>query len=250
MKTFLSDLSGKRYPMDERILGDAVRASVMQLIQKDHPGFDATKTLSLRELNVYREKYIAQYLEKEVGDMSELDNKVLNAINDKSVISEGMDEDNVKLTVGQKVADKVASFGGSWTFIIIFMAFILVWIGVNSFWLANNDLDPYPFILLNLMLSCLAALQAPVIMMSNNRQSDKDRARAKNDYMVNLKSEIEVRGLHEKIDHMMLYQQQELIEIQKIQIEMLNDIQRQLEAGEKIARAAARADGKSTSGER
>ena len=228
MRTFVSDLSQKHFPIDERISGDSVRASIMGLIQKDYPGFDASKHLSLEELNYYREKYISDYLSKEMGEMSELDGKVLDAIKDKSVITDGMDEDNSADTFGQRVADKVASFGGSWTFITIFLGFIILWMALNIFWLANKNWDPYPFILLNLMLSCLAALQAPVIMMSNNRQSDKDRARAKNDYMVNLKSELEVRGLHEKIDHLMLYQQQELLEIQKVQIEMLNDIQKHL----------------------
>lgn len=99
---------------------------------------------------------------------------------------------------------------------------------INVFVLLNRAFDPYPFILLNLILSCLAALQAPVIMMSQNRQADKDRQRAKNDYTINLKSEIEVRALHEKIDHLMIYQQQDLIETQKIQIDILNNIIRQL----------------------
>ncbi|WP_317205983.1 DUF1003 domain-containing protein [Flavobacterium psychrophilum] len=93
----------------------------------------------------------------------------------------------------------------------------------------NKGFDPYPFILLNLILSCLAALQAPVIMMSNNRQEEKDRERAKNDYMINLKSELEIRMLHEKIDHLIMHQEQALIEIQKVQIDMMNDILNRIE---------------------
>ena len=127
-------------------------------------------------------------------------------------------------TFGQKVADKVAAFGGSWTFIISFFVFILLWIGVNVYFLTNKGFDPYPFILLNLILSCLASLQAPIIMMSQNRQEEKDRERAKKDYMINLKSELEIRMLDDKIDHLVMHQQQELIEIQKVQIEMMNDI--------------------------
>ena len=227
MKTFVSDISGKHLPVEECIAGSAVRESVMDVIREEHPDFDTTKHLSVRELNAYREKYISRYLEQEVGDMGKLEEKVLESIKDKTVISDA--DDNTPPTLGEKIADRVASFGGSWKFIIIFSCFIVLWIGMNAFLLTNRDVDPYPFILLNLLLSCLAALQAPVIMMSQNRQADKDRAHARNDYMVNLKSELEVRGLHEKIDHMMLYQQQELIEIQKIQIEMLNDIVRRLE---------------------
>ena len=124
----------------------------------------------------------------------------------------------------QSDADKVADFGGSWTFIISFFIFILLWIASNVYLLLNKGFDPYPFILLNLILSCLAALQAPVIMMSQNRQEEKDRERAKKDYMINLKSELEIRMLDEKLDHLIMHQQQELIEIQKVQIEMMNDI--------------------------
>jgi len=141
-----------------------------------------------------------------------------------AVLTRTVEEDNTKYTFGQIVADKVATFGGSWTFIIFFSVFIAIWIGANIYFLHNKGFDPYPFILLNLILSCLAALQAPVIMMSQNRQEEKDRARAKKDYMINLKSELEIRLLHEKLDHLIQHQQQELIEIQQVQIEMMDDI--------------------------
>nr|HRD08710.1 DUF1003 domain-containing protein [Saprospiraceae bacterium] len=131
---------------------------------------------------------------------------------------------NTSLTLGQRLADKVASFGGSWSFIVTFLLFMAVWIGSNIFLLKDRSFDPYPFILLNLILSCIAALQAPIIMMSQNRQEEKDRERAKKDYMINLKSELEIRLLHEKIDHLIIHQQQELLEIQQLQIDMMNDI--------------------------
>jgi uncharacterized membrane protein len=122
------------------------------------------------------------------------------------------------------MADKVASFGGSWTFIISFGFFLFVWISINTAFLMNKGFDPYPFILLNLILSCIAALQAPIIMMSQNRQEEKDRERSKLDYMINLKSELEIRTLHEKIDHLIIHQQRDLFEIQQVQIEMMKDI--------------------------
>ena len=173
---------------------------------------------------MYREKYISNYLVVEIGELSNLETKVIGSLSeDKSLVSVVEDEVGVR-TVGQKVADKVAAFGGSWKFIILFGVFILLWIMANIYILLNKGFDPYPFILLNLILSCLAALQAPVIMMSQNRQEEKDRERAKKDYMINLKSELEIRMLHEKIDHLIMHQQQELIEIQKVQIEMMNDI--------------------------
>jgi uncharacterized membrane protein len=141
------------------------------------------------------------------------------------LVSEVEVEDEIGArTFGQKIADKVAAFGGSWKFIILFGVFIVLWILANIYVLLNKGFDPYPFILLNLILSCLAALQAPVIMMSQNRQEEKDRERARKDYMINLKSELEIRMLHEKLDHLILHQQHELIEIQKVQIEMMNDI--------------------------
>ena len=99
-----------------------------------------------------------------------------------------------------------------------------MWIAANVYLLGEKPFDPYPFILLNLILSCIASLQAPIIMMSQNRQEEKDRERAKKDYMINLKSELEIRLLHEKIDHLIIHQQQELLEIQQLQIDMMNDI--------------------------
>ena len=106
------------------------------------------------------------------------------------MISTEVEEDEQEITFGQKLADKVAEFGGSWGFIIFFMTFLVAWILLNVFWLSHHGFDPYPFILLNLILSCIAAIQAPVIMMSQNRQEEKDRERAKKDYKINLKSEL------------------------------------------------------------
>lgn len=109
-------------------------------------------------------------------------------------------EDTEQVSFGDRMADKIADFGGSWTFILSFMGFLLVWISFNIYWLENKGFDPYPFILLNLILSCIAALQAPLIMMSQNRQEEKDRERAKEDLMINQKAEEEIRSLHEKLD--------------------------------------------------
>lgn len=108
-----------------------------------------------------------------------------------------------QLSFGQRVADRVAEFGGSWGFIISFFLFILGWIVLNSLLLLNKGPDPYPYILLNLMLSCLAAIQAPIIMMSQNRMEEKDRARAIRDFQVNIQAEAEIRELNEKLDMLM-----------------------------------------------
>lgn len=225
MKTFRSDISNKEFQVTEKVSAKTIRHSILSLIQKDHPHFSHDSSLSRSELNHYREKNISGYLNKEIGELSDLEKTVLTSLTDNTTLSDKIDgDDQQNLTFGQRIADKVASFGGSWTFIISFGVFIFIWISVNIFWLVNKGFDPYPFILLNLILSCLAALQAPVIMMSQNRQEEKDRDRAKKDYMINLKSELEIRTLHEKVDHFIMDQQQELLDIQKKQIEMLTDI--------------------------
>lgn len=230
MKTFRSDVSNKEFPISEKVSAKTIRHSILDLIQKDNPQFTHESFLSQSELNKYREKAISDYLVKEVGELNELEKTVLTSVTNKSTLTDKIEGDEKQiLTAGQLIADKVAAFGGSWTFIISFGVFIFIWISINIFWLLNKAFDPYPFILLNLILSCLASIQAPVIMMSQNRQEEKDRERSKKDYMINLKSEVEIRTLHEKIDHFIMDQQQELLELQKIQIEMMNDILKEVE---------------------
>ncbi|TDE06932.1 DUF1003 domain-containing protein [Flavobacterium sandaracinum] len=222
--TFVSDISKKEFPLADKVSAKTIRNPILALIESDFPDFDSNKFLAIEELNMYREKYISNYLLVEIGELSNLEAKVIDSLSeDKSLVS-GVEDELGARTVGQKVADQVAGFGGSWKFIILFGVFIMLWILANIYILLNKGFDPYPFILLNLILSCLAALQAPVIMMSQNRQEEKDRERAKKDYMINLKSELEIRMLHEKMDHLIMHQQEELIEIQKVQIEMMNDI--------------------------
>ena len=230
MKTFISDLSNKVFPIGERVSGKSIRQSIIQLIEKDHPDFNKDKYIANSELDIYREKHIELLMKKHVGKITKVEKQVISSLKDNKSISEISETDeNSNLSFGQKVADKVADFGGSWTFIISFIIFITVWIALNIFWLVNKQFDPYPFILLNLILSTLAALQAPVIMMSQNRQEDKDRERAKQDYMVNLKAELEIEMLHEKIDHLIINQQQEMIEIHKTQSKILDNILKHVE---------------------
>ncbi|WP_254846948.1 DUF1003 domain-containing protein [Leptospira alexanderi] len=198
------------------------------MIKKEYPEFSADKSCSLTELNIYRQHYISEYLVNEVGELSELEDTVLDSLKNRNTLVDKIEDVNTSSTIGQRLADRVATFGGSWTFILSFTSFLLIWIALNVFFLSAKPFDPYPFILLNLLLSTLAALQAPIIMMSQNRQEEKDRDRAKKDYMINLKSELEIRMLHEKIDHLIIHQQHELIEIQKVQIDMMNDIAKKI----------------------
>jgi uncharacterized membrane protein len=225
MTTFISGFSGKSFPINEKVSGESIRKALMELIRRDKPEFDSSQPMALSELNIYREKYIADYLSREVGELSDLEKKVFDSMkNHSSICCTRAGRKEPKPPLGVRISDRMTRFGGSWAFVIIFGSIIVIWMGLNIFWLANPAFDPYPFVLLNLLLSYLSTLQAPVIMMSQNRQNAKDRERSREDYMVNLKSEIEVRTLHEKLDHLMMYQQQELIEIQKIQIDMLDEL--------------------------
>lgn len=224
MSTFRSDLSGKEFPEKERVSAKNIRQSLLHFINKTHPNFSKSCFLSIEEMNEYREKYISEFLHKKLGNLTEVEKQVIQSVSKNTMISTEVEEDEKEITFGQKLADKVAEFGGSWGFIIFFMTFLVAWILLNVFWLSNHGFDPYPFILLNLILSCIAAIQAPVIMMSQNRQEEKDRERAKKDYKINLKSELEIRELHEKIDHLIIHYQQDLLEIQKTQIDLLENI--------------------------
>lgn len=225
MKTFISDVSMKEFDTTEMIKAKSIRKSLFDFIANDVSNFSLNSKLSIDELNFYRQKYISEKLINEVGELNDLKVQVLESIKKSDLITnETQIDHNSKDTLGERIADKVADFGGSWTFILSFLGFLFFWIGLNVFIFMNKGFDPYPFILLNLILSCVAALQAPVIMMSQNRQETKDRERAKNDYMINLKSELEIRILHEKLDHLIMHQQQELMEIQKVQTDLMNTI--------------------------
>ena len=156
---------------------------------------------------------------------------VEDAINEEALIINNLKHPDVELlTKGQKLSDSVALFGGSWKFIILFAIILAVWIFYNSTVANNIRFDPYPFILMNLILSCIAALQAPIIMMSQNRQEEKDRKRAENDYLINLKAEIEIRNLHQKINLLMEEQLKKLMETQAIEIKLLQDLHTKMDS--------------------
>ena len=178
MATFKSDLSGREFPLSQRVSMRLIRNNILELVKKEHPKLLQKHYLAVSEVNHYRQKYLSSFLLKEVGELSKLEESVLNSINEHSILV-GKHEESPLTTLGQHLADKVASFGGSWKFIITFGTVILCWICMNVFFLAGAGFDPYPFILLNLVLSCLAALQAPVIMMSQNRQEQKDREKGR-----------------------------------------------------------------------
>ena len=170
-------------------------------------------------------QFLDSLIETENKQLKKLHGIVSDSIKEEDLLTKKLSiPEQEEVAFGNRIADKVAAFGGSWKFIIIFGIVLFLWILINTIQFLKQPFDPYPYILMNLILSCLAALQAPVIMMSQNRKEEKDRKRAENDYLINLKAEIEIRHLHQKIDLLMAEQFKHLIEIQKVQIEELEKL--------------------------
>lgn len=201
-------------------------------IQKRFPSFASNGFICFKDLGNFRRDYVKEVLEDEIGELSALDHEVVDSLQQHEILSENIGKQFEKeLTFGERLSDRIADFGGSWTFISLFGGVLFAWILINTAVLASRAFDPFPFILMNLILSCLAAIQAPIIMMSQNRAEARDRARAENDYKVNLKAELEIRHLHEKIDHLLQKQYNRLFEIQQIQIELLQEIEQKRHDG-------------------
>jgi uncharacterized membrane protein len=216
---------GKNASQTDLIAASAVRPVVVKLIRREFPEWSADGFICADDLNRFRYDYIRSLIETERGELSDLEKEVVESLAKNEILSMHVDQEfESKLTFGQRLSDRMASFGGSWRFIIIFACILVLWIFVNSLLLTLKPFDPYPFILLNLILSCLAAIQAPIIMMSQNRQEAKDRLRASYDFQINLKAELEIRQLHQKLDHLLSRQWERLIEIQEVQIELLNEM--------------------------
>lgn len=204
---------------------DSVRTTVFEKIKAEHPELEPKGFICRDDLNRYRVDYVQGVLERDKGELSELETQVIKSIQEHEILAKDLSfESTDYITFGEKVSDKMASFGGSWYFISLFAFTLLAWIAVNGLALGGVKFDPFPFILLNLLLSCLAAIQAPVIMMSQNRQEAKDRLRSQHDYQINLKAELEIRHLHEKMDHLLMQQWHRLLEIQQIQLDLLQEI--------------------------
>ena len=198
--------------------------AVAELILKATGSWSDKGWICTGDLQRYRHEYVKSLLEAERGELTALDNEVLESLRQQEILSRNPEAElQAGLTSGQRLADRVAAFGGSWRFLILFAVVLVLWIAVNSVALIMRPFDPYPYIFLNLVLSCLAAIQAPVIMMSQIRQEARDRLHATHDYQVNLKAELEIRHLHQKIDHLLSHQWERLVEIQEIQMELINE---------------------------
>jgi uncharacterized membrane protein len=224
-KTALCQICKKRKALNEVLPATLVRDPIAEIIMKEHPDWSSDGFICLDDLNHFKAEYVRTMLEADKGELSTLEEQVMKSLRKEKFLSKNINiEFEEQLTLGDRLADKIAEFGGSWRFIGIFAAILLVWIVINSAILIWKPFDPYPYILLNLVLSCLAAIQAPIIMMSQNRQEDKDRLRAQHDYLINLKAELEIRNLHEKMDHLLKNQWQRLLEIQAIQTELMEGL--------------------------
>lgn len=198
---------------------------ILDLIKQDRPEWEGKRGICPNCLEQYRAKKFVTYLEAEYQKLSEIEHAVVSKITRRGRVSRVVHQDlDATMTIGERVTDKIAQFGGSWRFIGLFGGVLALWMIVNAWVLAARPFDPYPFILLNLVLSTLAALQAPVIMMSQNRQAHKDRIKADQEYEINLMAEIEIRDLHDKLDSLRFKQWHELWHIQKRQIELLEHL--------------------------
>lgn len=223
VQTVLCQICQKSYRPNAAVPAEFVHPPIVELIQKTHPDWSPHGFICLIDLNHYRGEYFEDLVEIDKGELSALETEVLQSLKaEQEFISENLNAEFARRrTLAERVADQMAEFGGSWSFISIFAAVLFGWIALNSVTLLTHPFDPYPYILLNLVLSCLAAIQAPIIMMSQNRQEARDRLRAENDYRVNLKAELEIRHIIVKLDQLVTHQWQRLLEIQRLQLELL-----------------------------
>lgn len=219
-------LCGQSRRRTEFIPGDLVHGPVLDLLRKNYRQWDSHQSICRVCLNQARSKYVQTILEEEKGELTALENDVIASLREHELLSKNINSEfDRQLTLGERLADGIADFGGSWFFILSFSFVLVGWIALNSIG-SQSPFDPYPFILLNLVLSCLAAIQAPVIMMSQNRQEAKDRLRSEHDYRVNLKAELEIQHLNSKMDQLLTHQWSRLLEIQNLQVELMQELSR------------------------
>jgi uncharacterized membrane protein len=226
-ETAICPICGKSYALTGMRLVSATTPGTQEAIRSLSPSIPPDVHVCLEDVARMRRIYLESMLERERGALTALDHAVLHSLEAGTPLSaepDGLLDD--KRTFGERAADAVARFGGSWTFIFAFLLVILTWVGLNAAGALAGPFDPYPFILLNLVLSCVAALQAPVIMMSQRRQEAKDRLRSESDYKINLKAELEIRHLHEKLDLHLNRQWERLAAIQRLQVELLEETAR------------------------
>lgn len=230
-KNQICAICGNRFTLMEglflRDLSDLLKEQVL----KTNSYAKESSFICLKDLQKLRLAHMQTIIDQDLEMDQEMSSKLKKEMaKDTYVITNINDTIYGKRTTGQKLADAVAKFGGSWGFIIAFTVILVVWMTINVMHLFGAHFDPYPFILLNLFLSCVAAIQAPIIMMSQNRQAERDRFDSENDYKTNMKSEMEIRLLHEKLDQLNEVQWPHILDIQKMQIEVLSEIENEIQS--------------------
>jgi len=204
-----------------------IRPRILEVIREKIPNLGDEGYICSSDLRNFHTLYYEKILKEDKGVLTNLEKEVLQSLKKQEILSEDVNREfSESLSFGERLADKIALFGGSWKFISLFGILIVLWMGINSLLLLREPFDPYPFILLNLVLSCLAAIQAPIIMMSQNRQTEKDRFSQENDYQVNLKSELQIRQLNARLELFIQHQWQKMHEIQRVQDEILREVEK------------------------
>lgn len=221
MEKRICSILKKEFLINDLLLFSNLLPSIKERIKQNYPKIKDEDYISKAFIFSIKKILLEELIQNEEGVLNIFKKQVIESIQNNQLITE---QEINNYTFGERLSDKIAEFGGSWSFIISFIIFMFLWISINVFIFINKGFDPYPFILLNLILSCLAALQAPIIMMSQNRKEQIDRKRAENDYKINLKAELEIKNLHEKIDFLIFHQNLKIQEIQKLQTEYLDEI--------------------------
>jgi uncharacterized membrane protein len=217
-------ISGRALREKQAVPCNVLRPSLLQFMRKKHPQLRDEDFIARDLLPGIKAEYVEDALSEEIGEITHLERDVIESLREHEIVSSSPSEQEDRRTRGERLADRLAEFGGSWGFILGFASFLLLWVLFNTLIWTLRPPDPYPFIFLNLILSCIAAIQAPVIMMSQNRQAARDRQQAEEDYKINLKAELEIRHLHEKMDHLLHHHSQRLLEIQQIQTDLLRQL--------------------------
>jgi uncharacterized membrane protein len=226
-ETFPCQICGDHKRENDLVPAELIRASIVDVIVKEHPAWSPEGYICHADLNRFRMDYLRDVLEKEKNEYASLEEPDKHGVKEEDHLPGNINvEFEKELTFGEHLADKIADFAGSWSFIAVFTVVIFLWVALNTFILLFRPFDPYPYILLNLLLSALAAVQAPVIIMSQNRQEMRDRLHAERDYQVSIHTELEIHRLHKKIDHLLTGQGQRLLEIQNIQVELMEELAR------------------------
>ena len=218
-------ICGETKSRHHSVAGALVQPNVEALIRKRKPEWSTDGFICGQCLNQFRTEFVREDMEKDRGELSQIEHDVLESLHENETIVEDLNRQfDESLGFGDRLADRVAAIGGSWGFVIGFGTVLLIWIIINTVVLMSGAFDPYPFILLNLFLSMLAAIQAPIIMMSQNRSAARDRQQAENDFKTNLKAELEVRAIGQKLDELLHNHWARLMELQEMQMQMMQDV--------------------------